>query len=254
MRFKVNPNTPTPDQVAGWLEWNRLTEAADGLVTETLTRDDYPGTDEGWEALEEADERIRTVKAKNLPPLRVVEAKRTSIPALYRNDPPSWLEESPAYDQAVEWASDWLRDKGRMGLLIQGPVGVGKTGIATYVARLCGEPNHAWYWPVRDLLAAIKAGFDTDRDQLGYAKNKPLVVLDDIGTERPTEFNRDTLAELVESRFNAGLATVVTTNLHQRGGPGSLQEHLGPRAYSRLVESTAELIVTGQDRRLGGVA
>lgn len=252
-KFDIHPQiVANADEIVRWEEWGRLTKSiGDQLVTEGLTRDQYPGTDEGWERLEKADEVARRVRARKLPPLREPQGTPlTSIPAAFQEDPPDWLQETPAFDEAVEWASDWLKDHDRKGLLIVGPVGVGKTGIATWVARICGEPTFARYWAVRDLLASIKADFDSDGDTLGRAKRKPLLVLDDLGTERPTEFNRDRLAELIEFRFNAGLATVVTTNLHQRGGEGSLQAHLGPRAYSRLVESTTELIVTGVDRRL----
>lgn len=257
--MRLHPRVPDPAKVAAWQEFDadsRRAARRGEFLTDTFHQGDYPGQDDSWAECAKWDAYCRSKaeqsRANPPQPLMTDEpATRSRIPALFRQDPPKWLADLPAFDEASRWASVWVAERGREGLLLVGPTGVGKTGIATFVAQLCGEPNQCSYWEVRALLTAIKNEFgDGQGHTLERAKTKPLLVLDDLGVERGTDYNRDTLRDIVESRFSRSLATVVTTNLHQGKGPGSLQEHLGPRAYGRLIETTRELIVTGEDKRI----
>jgi DNA replication protein DnaC len=79
--------------------------------------------------------------------------------------------------------------------------------------------------------------------------NCDVLVLDDLGVERPTEWVRDMFAYIINSRYNRKLATVITTNFEDRGREArtlvdgtkvnkeeTLEERIGTRLRSRLYE------------------
>jgi DNA replication protein len=100
-----------------------------------------------------------------------------------------------------------------------GPSGCGKTHLACAIAnhRLSlGQP--AFYIGVSDFLDHLRSAFsptsDITYDELfERVKNTPLLVLDDIGTGSATSWAQEKLEQLLNYRFNAGLATVVTTDV-----------------------------------------
>ncbi|WP_145052456.1 ATP-binding protein [Paenibacillus xylanexedens] len=78
-------------------------------------------------------------------------------------------------------------------------------------------------------------------------RNVPLLMIDDIGVVAMSDTVRDQTSRLINSRLNAGLSTIVTTNY-------TIQElndnsKLGPRIVSRLMDDTLGIEITGKDRR-----
>ena len=158
---------------------------------------------------------------------------------------------------ALAEAAAWLegyRGGERRNLLLQGDNGRGKTGLAVGVAlRLasadlveCGFVN----W--RDWLGAQREAIGRrERFELNV-RGVPVLVLDDLGAERPTDFAREELALLVERRYGSLLPTIVTTNyrlgdLAVRLGHDDLT--IGKRIVSRLAEDALVVEVGGPDRR-----
>lgn len=245
-------NPSTVGTVEAWQEWNAATrQCGDQLVTEVLKRDDYPGTDSGWESLVAFDTRIKAQRGKPVRPVPVEEI-RSRVPAhCWINGKPRGLDDlddAPAVDTAVTWVSEWnsLHQPSK-GLLFAGPTGTGKTSVAAAIAVDCGEPYQAGFWTVGRLLEQVKSEFSRDSGAtLRSVKEKPLLVLDELGRERETDFNIDTVRELIEARYDAGLATVVTSNMT----PEQLRVHVGERVWSRLYEMVEVVPVFGADRRL----
>ena len=142
-------------------------------------------------------------------------------------------------------------------LWLHGPVGSGKTGLAWSLLRY--QMVHEWepgdFVNTRDLFADCRAYFSgkRDTDPLEGLDTVALLILDDVGGERPTEYALDALGTLVERRYTAERCTIVTSNY----SPSGLIRRLGrtdpiaaQRIVSRLVESCLVVEVAAADRRL----
>lgn len=165
--------------------------------------------------------------------------------------------------QAFEAAHEWLlgyRDGRRQNLLVWGPVGTGKTGLAWCLARELiltdGLEVQLVNW--RNLLYDIRSSFGMDpgqrREQLDRYFNVAVLFLDDVGAEKPTEWASEQLSILVDERYMAGRVTGITSNyalsqLVDRLSPDG-DTIIGQRIVSRLAENATKLEVKGKDRRL----
>lgn len=137
-------------------------------------------------------------------------------------------------------------------LVFLGAPGRGKTHAAVAVLRACierGEPG--LYLNVTRFLDALRMTYDagseeTYRSLMIPALEWPVCVLDDVAGEYKTEWTREKLYEVVDSRYQKGLRTVACSN-HD---PGSWDE----RVLSRLCDRRRGAIVklTGEDYRLKG--
>ncbi|HUS04492.1 MAG TPA: ATP-binding protein [Dehalococcoidia bacterium] len=104
-------------------------------------------------------------------------------------------------------------------LVLFGPSGCGKTHLACAIANYClssGQP--AFYIGVADLLDHLRSAFSptsniTYDELFEHVKNTPLLVLDDLTMESATSWAKEKLEQLLNHRFNARLATVVTTDV-----------------------------------------
>lgn len=183
---------------------------------------------------------------------------------------------------AAETARLWLLSVGsgdEANLWISGPVGTGKTGLAWGIVRELtlaeveaffslpdderdGEiPEPALFLRWADLVADLKASFDVERRGdvadpsalLARAAGVPVLVLDDLGRERPTAYAVEKLGNLVEERYNREATTIVTSNYGTRelaerlGSETSLLD--GTRIVSRLLEGARGLTLAGESLR-----
>ncbi len=105
------------------------------------------------------------------------------------------------------------------GLWFDGPVGTGKTSLAVLVAKAARDAGRSFaVYPVPLLLAEIKRTFDRDSSDnyLAFFRRLCLVdllVLDDLGAEKQTEWVLEQLYSIVNERWQDRRAIVVTTNL-----------------------------------------
>lgn len=145
------------------------------------------------------------------------------------------------------WAQAWTDGQRTTGLLIVGPVGTGKTSLAAAIA-VSTWTTGGW-WNVRELASRAQAEFDASdahHSVITSALSAPLLYLDDLGSDRETEWRRDLIRGLIERRYDRVAPLVVTSNLTDN----ELREHLGERAYSRLRATTTPIKVLGVDLRL----
>ncbi len=148
-----------------------------------------------------------------------------------------------------------LASLGKGSYLWGGP-GRGKTYAAACAVRMALEGAsrgrlNAKLVTAKRLLDDIRDGYDGgDRYALERAETYPLLALDDLGAERPTDWAIETLTRLIDTRTARGLATVVTSNysigeLRKLWGGMS-----GARIASRLAGACESIEVAGPDRRL----
>jgi DNA replication protein DnaC len=198
----------------------------------------------------------------NFPP-RLKEAR-------FDNYMPSTPEQERAIARCREYANQGIENIGKgKGLFLHGPVGSGKShlSIATVYGVISADPEQfterpAWdtqdwvpgarcsFISTVDLLTTIKNSFGGDEtklaaDMLHRAKLDDLVVLDDIGAERPTEWVAEALFCIIDLRYRMKRATIFTTNC----SIATLEDQIGERATSRIIEMTDGILVMGPDYR-----
>lgn len=119
-----------------------------------------------------------------------------------------------AFDQARLYAENlkgWL--------LMQGGCGVGKTHLAAAIAHTAVEHGvKTIFATAPDLLDYLRATYAPNADatydqQFDNMKNVPLLVIDDLGAESPTQWAQEKLYQLLNHRYTTRLATVITTNI-----------------------------------------
>ena len=144
------------------------------------------------------------------------------------------------------------------GLMIIGPPGIGKTHLAVAVLRKAIEKGaRGLFCDTRQLLSDIKHTFDaTTRavpmDVIRPVMEADLVVLDDLGAERPTDWVEETMNLVVNTRYNDKRPTIFTSNYEDLADvedPHTLLARIGFRIHSRLREMCHFLEFTGPDFR-----
>jgi DNA replication protein DnaC len=145
-----------------------------------------------------------------------------------------------------EWEAN--REAGR-GLYLCGGVGSGKTHLAAGLAQELIVKHHVptLFHTAPELLDRLRPSEIGDRDEwASWAMNAELLVLDDLGAEKATEWARERLFVLVNHRYRRNLPTIYTSNI----GPDRLAAHLGDRINSRIVETSEFVLVDGPDYRV----
>lgn len=156
------------------------------------------------------------------------------------------------HDELTGWASD----PGDRNLLLLGPVGVGKSHAAVAAARVRFDRGvEVRFLPVVELLDLLRPG--GPENALYELADLELLVLDDLGSERPTDWTAERLYALVNRRWLEGRPTIATSNLSAVCSDGQtvsdLEAALGPRVFSRLVGCGSVAIgLSGPDRRRRG--
>ena len=144
-------------------------------------------------------------------------------------------------------------DKERENLLLIGKTGTGKTHISTAIAR---ELIHKGYDVIYDSAQNIISDFEADRFRSGYGSYEPksdkhleceLLIIDDLGTEFASQFTLSTIYNLLNTRQNKGLSTIISTNL----SPDELAKRYEDRVYSRIIGSGCKVLAfVGKDKRV----
>ena len=169
--------------------------------------------------------------------------RASALPARFHEY--DWTHAAPG--ACREAAEAWGRGDSQ-GVLLYGPVGAGKTGLAACAAleRLKREPVR-WV-SVPSLIARVTAAFDSDERQAAVMEltGNTAVVLDDIDVVKASEWVLAQLYVAVDSRVAEGAGLFVTTNR----GPREIADFLGDRIASRLVGHCTVCELEGDDRRL----
>jgi DNA replication protein DnaC len=150
----------------------------------------------------------------------------------------------------LSMVDEWLAHPTR-NLLLLGSVGVGKTHAALAAAKawLHYYQRPWWFTPVPNLLAQLRPSAEHPNVALDRAISVPLLVLDDLGGERPTEWTLEWLFIIVNQRWLDQRPTVATSNLAVDNGQGPLPDAIGARTYSRLVQDAVVIQMAGRDLR-----
>jgi DNA replication protein DnaC len=146
------------------------------------------------------------------------------------------------------------------GLCLVGPPGIGKTHIAAAVLRrvVVEKAVRGLFCDVRELLKTIRSTYNpvvrtAEMDVLRPVMEAELLVLDDLGAEKPSEWVEETMNLIVNTRYNERRPTLFTTNYLDTNDDtdlDSLKARVGFRLHSRLHEMCEFLEYDGGDYRM----
>ena len=156
------------------------------------------------------------------------------------------------------------------GLLILGTCGVGKTHLAVSIIRALILRYGTWciFYDFRELLKQIQSSFNpvvgaTEWQIIEPVLQCEVLLLDDLGAERPTDWVRDTFAYIINHRYNQKRTTLITSNFKDGesklrklsdgstvAGEETLAERIGERMRSRLHEMCKVIRISANDYRV----
>ncbi|MFI2184574.1 ATP-binding protein [Streptomyces sioyaensis] len=179
--------------------------------------------------------------------------------------PPRYLLARADHPDVIAWAERVAADPSTApALLLTGTTGTGKTHQAYGALRLIAETGPRTYevmaTTAADMYGRLRPG-GTDRGteaELGRLCRVPLLLLDDLGSAKASEWVEEITYRLINERYNQCRPTLFTSNYPARAnvddhgrplGP-DLAQILGERIASRLAEMTTVVAMAGADRRL----
>ena len=157
-----------------------------------------------------------------------------------------------AFQQCAAYPKRWplqMKEAQGSGLLLWGKPGRGKSHLAVAVVlALLDQEVEVRFITVPDFLSELRDGLRqnvAEGETIGRLATVPLLVLDDLGAEKDTIWANETLYRLINRRYQNLLPLVATTNCDLN----QLEQLLGARIVSRLLEICLPLEVKGPDRR-----
>lgn len=176
---------------------------------------------------------------------------------------PQSFNQGKAKNMLIGFAQDYPMvddDLFREGsLLFTGGSGRGKTHLAVAVIKeLLKKGVPCLFVDFHELLAEIRNSYDELSKTSEYEILKPILsvevlLLDDLGSLRMTEWVQDTVFHIVNLRYNQKKTLIATTNMEMEPSKTShqesLQERLGLRVVSRLYEMCTHIELDGPDYR-----
>ncbi len=145
---------------------------------------------------------------------------------------------------------DRLRDD--LGLVLHGSVGTGKTFLASCICnRVIEKGFTARFLNLSDIAQRAVSVKETEREEARDAIMTPdLIVFDDLGVERRSEYMDEAIYTAVNIRYSANRPAIFTTNLRQSDFENPKDERL-KRIFSRIVGMCDFVPVEGKDMRIG---
>jgi DNA replication protein DnaC len=191
-------------------------------------------------------------------------------------DGKTWMpQHAQSMKQAKMLTQGFVRDypgAAEKGLLLMGPSGVGKTHLAVAALKELIRRGHSGlFCDYRELLKEIQASYNpasesTEMRILEPIRNVEILVLDDLGATKPSDWVRDIVGIVINARYNESRTTLITTNYVDNpvsegessriGGKlipalrdDALEQRIGSRMRSRLYEMCRTVEVIAPDFR-----
>ena len=150
-------------------------------------------------------------------------------------------------------------DRKGHGLLYIGPCGVGKTHLAVSLLKhvITQKGDSGLFYDFRDLLREIQGSWDSNSQTSELEVLRPVIdakvlVLDELGANKPSAWVKDTVAHIINCRYNERKITIFTSNFLDKpakAGVETLEDRIDTRLRSRIYEMCLTIEVNGDDFR-----
>lgn len=159
--------------------------------------------------------------------------------------------DTPSIQMAKRYTENWKKVKAEnLGLLLWGDVGRGKSFLAACIANALLEKGvPVLMTNFSKILNQMGAMYSDERYRYIASFNRfSLLIIDDLGIERNTEYALEQVYAVIDERYKTGLPLIITTNLtiSQLRNPEDVAH---ARIYSRVLEMCTPVHVPGHDRR-----
>ena len=198
-------------------------------------------------------EKERREKEKN----RMTRDKELSLASMAQIDGTD-KKRVPVIKWLINFCDQYDPNKNNKGLYLHGTFGCGKTYLISAAFNELSKKRISTeivYYP--ELLRDLKSDFETFADRIDYLENVDLLLIDDIGAEKVTEWSRDEiLGTILQHRMNNYKATFFTSNLNIE----QLEEHLiinsnideivkAKRIIERIKQLSEDMELIGENKR-----
>jgi DNA replication protein DnaC len=215
----------------------------------------------------QTEQRVARLLTRASIPARYEHCTLESFEGRYYGAHPSLGE---AHLMASRFVDEYPVTTQGLGLLLTGSIGVGKTHLAVGILHaLIGEKGvHGLFCDYRELLKEIQHSYNpqvatTEMEILHPVFDAEVLVLDELGASKPTDWVWDTVALILNTRYNDKRTTIITTNYEDLAPGGSngsnsasrvmrdetLGDRIGERMRSRLAEMCFVVEMNGDDFR-----
>ncbi len=227
----------------------------------------------GWlvQRKDSVDSVVQCPRCRNATRVRRLLEKAEIPPRYFDRGFDVYRTHHPKQEAALKRCVDFVESfpAGCSGLLLVGPFGVGKTHLSVAVLKTIVEEKRvaSRFVDETELLRRLHYSYDpssseTERQVLRPLMDADLLVWDDLGTGRPTEWARETMRTVLNYRYTYKKHTIFTTNRAlettdaPRGPSGEtvkgdrgLAETIGQHLFSRIMEMCEIVEVDGPDAR-----
>ena len=206
---------------------------------------------------EQALENMQAAERSNKMRLEIIESQRCeAIPDpecrhwTFENDDKRNPEITTACQKYVEQWQQMRQEN--VWLLFYGGVGTGKSFYACCIANaLIDEGVSVLVTNFPRILHTLQtAGYGEDKNKIVTDMQRySLVVIDDLGVERSTDYGMEQVYYVIDERYKSGKPLIVTTNLSpaEFKNPGNMRYE---RIYNRIYENSTRVKVKGESRRV----
>jgi len=158
---------------------------------------------------------------------------------------------NPVMEKARAYVRNWKEAfRNNTGLLLFGDVGTGKSFFAGCIANaLLDQDVPVLMTSFPTILNQLTGVYPEERvDFINSLNDYDLLIIDDLGVERSTEFAMEQMFEVIDRRYRYGKPMIITTNLtlEQLKKPPDLAH---ARIYERILERCAPILFSGENFR-----
>lgn len=178
----------------------------------------------------------------------------SGVPRIYKEISFDEYKETDENRKAIEAAHWIVNDDKDSSVYFYGSKGTGKTMLSCVITNeIARRGKVVLFSSVPDLMADIRASFKSDNtdEVINSVKNAPILVLDDLGAERATEWVGEQIFAIINARYADKKKTIITSNF----APDELAAHFadktqGERIVSRIYGMCARVQIKGKDWRM----